>query len=343
MQRAYARPRGRLAFTLIELLVVIAIIALLVGILLPALGQARRSARKASCVSNLKQFSVAYINYASDNREAIASYWWRANQSNSQYSDLNGATTDIQAASDQAVDIVRRRYGRDNIARRSGWIPHVIYGHLPMIDYLGARLPEFMLACPDDWRRLSWYRNPENLAATGTVPSDGNDRVMIAFSSSYWVSSSVYTHNQVYRLGSQTIEAVSPSPQGHSFYNVPARSLTVRRLDQIGFPSQKVLQADWLARHDRREQVFYAYNDCTQPVSFWDSSVRDVRSERANRGINPNNGAIALVRVTPDPAWEPPTRNGTQSDPVDGRYQWTSQGLGGIDVGGTAIPWRAPI
>lgn len=61
----------RHAFTLIELLVVIAIVAVLVGILLPALGQARATARGAVCLSQVRSLGLAQRLYADDNKGAF--------------------------------------------------------------------------------------------------------------------------------------------------------------------------------------------------------------------------------------------------------------------------------
>src|SRR5260221_9370599 len=72
-------PGKKKGFTLIELLVVIAIIAILAAILFPVFAQARESARKASCQSNLKQLALAVGMYKQDYDETYPLGGWRPN------------------------------------------------------------------------------------------------------------------------------------------------------------------------------------------------------------------------------------------------------------------------
>jgi prepilin-type processing-associated H-X9-DG protein/prepilin-type N-terminal cleavage/methylation domain-containing protein len=69
--RSHSSRLNRWAFTLIELLVVIAVIALLVGILLPALGQARKAGRTIACAANLHGIGQGLVLYNNDNRELV--------------------------------------------------------------------------------------------------------------------------------------------------------------------------------------------------------------------------------------------------------------------------------
>ncbi|MGA2499727.1 MAG: type II secretion system protein [Tepidisphaeraceae bacterium] len=84
-RRTQCRSRG---FTLVELLVVIAIIALLVAMLLPALGNARKQASAVACASDMRQIFQAFLQYASDNKDHLPPAPWIGVRPTAQYAQF---------------------------------------------------------------------------------------------------------------------------------------------------------------------------------------------------------------------------------------------------------------
>ena len=79
---------GSQAFTLVELLIVLTVIALLASLLLYTLACAREKSRRANCVSNLRQLSVACHTYAADNKD----YFFNGARDNHDYYTMSFST-----------------------------------------------------------------------------------------------------------------------------------------------------------------------------------------------------------------------------------------------------------
>ena len=324
------RNRRLGGFAMVDLAVFMVVGVFIVAFLVISGGETRRQASLGRCMQQLRQQGVAIRSYEADNAGLIATFSWRVGDQLSQWPDLNLARDDLVAAANQAVDIIRRRTDRLDFPRITGWVPHVLYTQLVIVDYLDSELPWESAACPEDEPRRCWQARGEDFCDCPIRPDCDN------YPSQRW------SYSSSYEFGPTFFSEDGRLAQGpeHRYYVVLFPShLGGKLLAQVRYPAAKAMMWEGTARHFGPKHQYHAYKEARVPILFADGSVSAKATTDANPGwhpLVPDDPRTTIYYYAPS-AWEAPTLSGKDRERVTGYYRWTRRGLAGRDFGGPEV------
>ncbi|MEM1167176.1 MAG: type II secretion system protein [Planctomycetota bacterium] len=167
------QPTGH-AFTLIELLVVVAVIALLIGLLVPALARGRAAALRVECFSNVRQSLIAMAAYSVDDKDTYPDWSWKPGDGlgttlsstiRDDYDTLWGRGGQVNAVTLEAMSRIIERLEIPEEAYQGftdflQWHPWPRNWNLLLLDYFDSqnRIPQVTI-CPEDSVRVEISRN----------------------------------------------------------------------------------------------------------------------------------------------------------------------------------------